>query len=141
MDEIHSISFFEHIDNFEFLMVEIYRVLKVEGIMSLFVPHFSNPYHYSDYTHKRFFGFYTFYYFSKKQNKLTRKVPTFYNNCNFEVVSQTLCFTSPFATIKRFKKILGKFINANILFQEVYEGHLSNLFSCYGMEIKLKAIK
>ena len=44
-------------------MREITRVLKKNGKANIFVPHFSNPYYYSDYTHKRFLGLYTFYYF------------------------------------------------------------------------------
>lgn len=63
VDQIHCRSVLEHIKNFENLMREITRVLKKNGKANIFVPHFSNPYYYSDYTHKRFFGLYTFYYF------------------------------------------------------------------------------
>lgn len=142
VDEIDSKSFLEHINNFGFLMEEMYRVLKPNGEINIFVPHFSNPYYYSDYTHKRFFGYYTFYYFSKDQKKLRRKVPSFYNKCNFEIVSQELYFTSSFFPIMIFKKyIIGKIINLSPLFQEIYEAYLTNIFSCYGIEVKLKAIK
>ena len=56
VNEIHCKSVLEHIDNFEYLMREILRVLKQDGKAHIFVPHFSNPYYYSDYTHKRHFG-------------------------------------------------------------------------------------
>src|SRR3989339_303744 len=52
VDEIHCTSFLEHIGNFSALMLEFYRVLKKDAEMFIFVPHFSNPYFYSDYTHK-----------------------------------------------------------------------------------------
>src|SRR5215211_3969719 len=51
-DAIYSESFLEHIDDFQLLMHEIWRVLKPTGKKHLFVPHFSNPYYYSDYTHR-----------------------------------------------------------------------------------------
>jgi predicted SAM-dependent methyltransferase len=63
IDEIHCRSVLEHIDNFEELMREIVRVLKPAGRAYIFVPRFSNPYFYSNYTHRRSFGLYTFYYF------------------------------------------------------------------------------
>jgi len=63
VDEIHCRSVLEHIQNFEDLIREIVRVLKKSDKAHVFVPHFSNPFYYSDYTHKRFFGLYTFYYF------------------------------------------------------------------------------
>ena len=58
VDEIYSFHFFEHVNNLEFLMGEIYRVLKKGGKNIGSVPHFANPYFYSDYTHKAYFGLY-----------------------------------------------------------------------------------
>ena len=63
VDEIYARSFLEHVQNFEKLMSEIVRVLKKSGKVFAYVPHFSSPYYYSDPTHKRFFGLYSFYYF------------------------------------------------------------------------------
>ncbi|PCI21345.1 hypothetical protein COB64_00480 [Candidatus Wolfebacteria bacterium] len=142
VDEIHSKSFFEHVDNFDLLMREMHRVLKPGGMIYIFVPHFSNPYYYSDPTHKRFFGYYTFYYYSKNQDKLTRQVPSFYTDLDFEVVSQWLYFSGTFFIPMVFKKyILGKIVNLHVRTQEFYEAHLSNTFSCYGMDIILKVRK
>src|SRR5262245_6415565 len=53
----------EHISNLLPLMSELHRVTKADGRIEIVVPHFSNPYTYSDPTHVRFFGFYTFFYF------------------------------------------------------------------------------
>ncbi|MEM7801548.1 MAG: methyltransferase domain-containing protein, partial [Chloroflexota bacterium] len=89
VDEIHSKSFLEHIDELEFLMGEIWRVLKPGGKKYLFVPHFSNPYYYSDYTHTRFFGLYTFEYFSKEQTRFKRNVPDFYVDYSFKTEDLT----------------------------------------------------
>lgn len=141
IDEIHTNSFFEHIVNFDRLMLDIYRVLKPEGILDVFVPHFSNPYFYSDPTHVRYFGFYTFYYYSKSQESLFRKVPMYYNTCNFSIISIRLIFNSPFPIISRLKRVFGAICNTSKLFQEFYEGHLSHICWCYGIELKMKALK
>ena len=83
VDEIHCRSVLEHVDNFEHLMREFVRVLKPDGRAHIFVPHFSNPYFYSDYTHVRPFGLYTFYYFVDEKHQLRRKVPDFYSDIRY----------------------------------------------------------
>lgn len=135
MDEIHSKSLFEHVENLPVLMREIVRVLKPGGKNYLFVPHFSNPYYYSDYTHTKFFGLYTFYYFADTQNQLYRKVPNFYTDVRIRILSQRLVFQSPFRGVNFIKKVLQKIFNLNHWTQEFYEENLCYLFPCYGMEI------
>ena len=135
VDEIHSRSVLEHIDNFEFLMREIIRVLKPDGKAYIFVPHFSNPYYYSDYTHKRLFGLYTFYYFVESKKQLKRKVPTFYTDMRINIISKKLVFRSPFWLSKQMKKLFSFFINLNSSVMEFYELHLCYIFPCDGIEI------
>jgi SAM-dependent methyltransferase len=141
VDYIKCDSFLEHIDNFDLLISDIFRVLKPGCFLDVFVPHFSNPYYYSDYTHKRLFGYYSFYYFSKDQSKIIRKVPCFYNDIDFKIVSQKFLFNSPFLIPRIIKKFFGLLINSSISFQEFYEAHLTNLCSCYGVEIKMLSKK
>jgi SAM-dependent methyltransferase len=137
IDEIHAISFLEHIANLEFLMEEIYRILKPNGTFFTFVPHFSNPYFYSDPTHKRFFGLYTFSYFSKSHFPYRRKVPKFYNQLNFKIESQKLIFSFP-GIFCFLNKPFDKIFNSHYRIQEIYEFYLSGFIPCYGLDIKLK---
>jgi len=134
-DEIHCRSVLEHIQNFEDLMREIVRVLKKSGKAHVFVPHFSNPFYYSDYTHKRFFGLYTFYYFVDTERQLKRKVPNFYTDIRIKIISQRLVFRSPFWFSRQIKKAFGFMTNCNKSFMEFYEQHLCYIFPCYGIEI------
>ena len=67
VDEYYSAHFLEHVVNLDFLLSEIHRTLKPGGICEIRVPHFSNPFYYSDYTHKRFFGLYSFDYFTENR--------------------------------------------------------------------------
>jgi len=135
VDKIHCRSVFEHIENFENLMREIVRVLKNDGTAHIFVPHFSNPYYYSDYTHKRFFGLYTFYYFVDGKRQLKRKVPDFYTDIRIMILSQRLIFRSSFKAINLIKRLFGWFVNLHTLLQEYYEENLCYMFPCHGIEI------
>ena len=51
VDELRSRHFLEHIENFDIMIRDIHRILKPGGIHFVVVPHFANPYYYSDYTH------------------------------------------------------------------------------------------
>lgn len=135
VDEIHSRSVFAHIEKFEELMGEITRILKKDGTAHVFMPHFSNPYYYSDYTHRRFFGLYTFYYFVDTAYQLRRKVPNFYTDIRINIMSQRLVFRSPFWFTRQVKKLFGFVFNCHRSLQEFYEEHLCYIFPCYGIEI------
>ena len=135
VDEIHCRSVLAHIENFENLMREIVRVLKSDGRAHVFVPHFSNPYCYSDYTHKRFFGLYTFYYFVNAEHQLKRKVPDFYTDIRINIISQRLIFRSPFWFRRQIKKLFGFVFNCHRMVQEFYEENLCYIFPCRGIEI------
>lgn len=123
IDEIHSSHFLEHVQDLEKTMSEIYRILKPGGKKIGTVPHFSNPYFYSDYTHKSFFGLYTFYYMSKRSS-LKRKVPTFYNDLDFKIVEIKFNFYTRF----RVWKIYQYLFNRNDSMKEFYEKNLCYIF-------------
>jgi SAM-dependent methyltransferase len=135
VDQIHCRSVLEHIKNFENVIKEIVRVLKKDGKAYIFVPHFSNPHYYSDFTHVRFFGLYTFYYFVEEQYQLKRKVPHFYTDVRIRILSQRLKFRSSFKIISPIKKLLGWLINLHTLLQEYYEENLCYMLPCHGIEI------
>ncbi|MHC5061474.1 MAG: class I SAM-dependent methyltransferase [Planctomycetota bacterium] len=135
VDQIHCRSVLEHIDNFENLMKEIVRVMKTDGRAHIFVPHFSNPYYYSDFTHTRFFGLYSFYYFVDAKHQLSRKVPHFYTDIRIRILSQRLKFRSSFKLLNPVKKMTGWFFNLHTLLQEYYEENLCYIVPCHGIEI------
>jgi len=139
VDEIHCRSVLEHIENFESLMIEMIRVLKQKGTAHVFVPHFSNPYYYSDYTHRRFFGLFTFYYFVNREFQPHRKVPDYYTDAKIRILSQRLVFRSCFKILNPFRKLFGWFINQHTLFQEYYEENLCYMIPCHGIEVVFTA--
>jgi ubiquinone/menaquinone biosynthesis C-methylase UbiE len=143
VDEFFTAHFLEHINNFELMMAEIHRTLKPGGICTVFVPHFSNPYFYSDYTHKRFFGLYSFDYFSAYDTGFRRKVPSYNSSIRFIILERKLIFKSPnfFITNLIKKHFFNRLFNSGKYFQAVYEEFFTNAISCYELKFVLKAEK
>ena len=134
VDEIHCRSVLEHIKNFEHLLKEMMRVLKKQGRIYIFVPHFSNPYYYSDPTHVRPFGLYTFYYYVDTEHQLKRKVPNFYSDLRIRIVSKKFIFRSKFGLSGFLKKAAGRVINSCDFLQEYYEENLAYTMPSHGIE-------
>jgi len=139
VDAIYSFHFFEHIADLSALLDEMSRVLKTGGKLEIVVPHFSNPYFYSDPTHKTFFGLYTFCYFSSN-TLFSRQVPTYGKAIEFELVAADLIFksTRPFIVRHGIKKLFGKVFNCCIYMKEFYEENLCFLFPCYEIKYQLR---
>ena len=138
VDEIHSYHFLEHVDDLGYLMKEINRVLKPDGLCIGSVPHFSNPYFYSDFTHKSFFGLYSFSYFDDEQSVFKRKCPTFYSKNFFKITEVKLIFKSPFYGRFILKKIIQFFVNLSRYTKEFYEENLVYIFPAYEIYFVLK---
>lgn len=141
IDEVNSRHFLEHIDNFELMMKEIHRVLKNGGKNIATVPHFSNPYYYSDYTHKRFFGLYSFDYFATENSQLKRKSPLFYNDCKFEIESRYINFSSSFFVRNIVKQVYKRIVNINNYTKEYYEEMFTGFIHAYELKFVMIAKK
>jgi ubiquinone/menaquinone biosynthesis C-methylase UbiE len=141
VDEVTSSHFFEHIPDVEGLLTELARILKKNGDLFITVPHFSNPYFYSDSTHSKFFGLYTMSYFSNDEI-LHRKVPKYQRKINYTLKNITLSFKSspPFYLRFIFKKLFGYLVNINNYTKELYEEMFCYFISCYEITYQLKKI-
>ncbi|MDD4882945.1 class I SAM-dependent methyltransferase [Sulfuricurvum sp.] len=141
IDEIHSYHFLEHVNDLQFVLTEIHRVLKKGGKNIGTVPHFSNPHFYSDFTHKNFFGLYTFAYFENAQTTFRRKVPTFYSgNLSFQTKKIDLVFKSSFIERYPIKKAIGAIFNSCRYMQELYEENFCFLFPAYEIYFEIEKI-
>jgi len=135
VDEIHCRSVLEHVVNIEHSLREIMRVLKEDGKAYIAVPHFSNPYYYSDPTHVRFFGLYSFYYYVNPEHQLRRKVPHYYSDIRLRILSPKIVFRSEFGIFGFLKKAFGRIINLTPLLQEYYEGNLTYIIPAHAIEV------
>lgn len=144
VDEFFTAHFLEHVRNLEFLLREIHLTLKPGGFVTVIVPHFSNPYFFSDYTHQRFFGLYSFDYFSSVKSKGYRRgVPGYNLDYNFVIESRKLVFKSPiFQLVNLIRKYLVQpFFNLSPYFQEVYEAFFTKTFQCSEIRFVLRPVK
>src|ERR1035437_6155312 len=74
VDAIYSEHFMEHVSEPRLVLSEAARVLKPGGEFRAIIPHFSNPWFYSDPTHRSYFGLYTFCYWVVR-TPFSRQVP------------------------------------------------------------------
>lgn len=137
VDEVHAYHFFEHIPDVYGLLFELRRALKKGGIIEVVVPHFSNAYYYSDYTHKSFFGLYSFSYMVK-DNILRRRVPNYQSQIDLQLHKVFLRFKSPFYITHCIRKVWQLFFNCTDLMKEIYEDSWSRNFPCYEIQYIIK---
>jgi len=137
---VYSYHFFEHVEDIGAIMKELARIIKEDGLLVIVTPHFSNPYYYSDYTHKNQFGLYSFSYLSSDSIFL-RKVPDYNKVLKFELNKVRLIFKSPRPFYFRWglKKLFQTIFNLNRYMMEFYEENLCYIIPCY--EIRYEMIK
>jgi SAM-dependent methyltransferase len=137
VDHIYAKSVLEHIEGLEDLLCETQRILTDQGTFYIYVPHWNNPFYYSDYTHKRFFGLATFDYFVRSQDQKYRHVPV-YKQLKFHIVNVRLIFKSPFRMLNWLDKGIQLWVNRSVGMQLFYEYYLSSLIPCYAIEFLLQ---
>ncbi|MBN1561016.1 methyltransferase domain-containing protein [candidate division KSB1 bacterium] len=130
VDSVHAYHFLEHVENLQLLLRDIHRVCKPNGRVLLRVPHFSNPYFYSDYTHRRFFGLYSFEYFAGEQKRFNRRIPNFYSDFHFITRELKLVFYSQWLGRKFPRKAAQLIFNLNSWWQEFYEENFCYILPC-----------
>jgi SAM-dependent methyltransferase len=141
VDEVYSSHFLEHVSDVPRLLTELARVLKAEGRLAITVPHFSNPYFYSDLTHRASFGLYSMSYFCIDK-LLSRKVPSYQRALFYELQAVRLEFKSspPFYMRHAVKKLVGLLVNINSFTKELYEEMFCHWFPCYEVQYELRRI-
>lgn len=141
VDDVYSSHFLEHVSDAPRLLDELARVLKMGGRLAITVPHFSNPYFYSDITHRASFGLYSMSYFSVDR-QLTRKVPSYQRELFYELQAVRLVFKSspPFYLRHAIKKLVGAIANINSYTKELYEEMFCHIFPCYEVQYELRRI-
>jgi SAM-dependent methyltransferase len=141
-DEVFSSHTLEHVEKLLPLIAEIHRITRPGGVVELVVPHFSNPYAYSDPTHVRFFGLYTMSYFvDPEKQPHPWKVPAFYTPTRFEIESVRIAFYRFNLLDRLFVPLLRFLVNLGPGWQNFYELRLSRLFPAAEIRFRLRAAK
>jgi SAM-dependent methyltransferase len=141
-EHVFSSHALEHVENLLPLLGEIHRITRPGGLVEFVVPHFSNPYYYSDPTHVRFFGLYTMNYFvdTDKQPEAWR-VPVFYSATRFEMESVKLSFYRTNLFDRLFVPFLRYFVNRSAGAQNFYERRLCWIFPAAEVRYRMRACK
>lgn len=138
---ISSYHVLEHISDLPSLLAEVERVLVPNGLMLIVVPHFTNPFYYSDPTHKRFFGLYTFSYYCE-DFIFRRSVPTYARQPGLSLADVKLIFKSypPRYMTHAIRKVFQWFFNISSWTKEIYEDSCSNLITCYEIRYSIRKV-
>ena len=136
--QISTSHFMEHVKDVPRLMSELSRVLEQGGSLKAVVPHFSNPFYYSDPTHCSPFGLYTMAYYCEQQ-LFSRNVPSYAIGVPLVLTKITLRFKSirPRYFSHAFKRAIGAIINCTTFTMEFYEENLCWLFPCYEIHFEM----
>lgn len=135
IDAVHAYHFLEHIEPLSRIVRELARVLKPGGVLHVVVPHFSNPYFYSDYTHRQTFGLYTFSYLADDPI-FRHRVPRYQVDTGLVLANVRLGFKAspPFYLRHALRRALGLLVNSTRVTQEWYEAGWSGIFPCYEID-------
>jgi SAM-dependent methyltransferase len=85
-DYIFTASTLEHLDNLILTMEEIHRICNNKSKIEIIVPHFSSLGAYQDPTHKKFFSYYTFDYFTEGFDY------NFYTKARFNIIKRKIVY-------------------------------------------------
>lgn len=137
VEAVHCRHLLEHIDRLLPLLEELHRVVRPGGEIDIRVPHFSNPYGYSDPTHVRFFGLYSFFYFAAPEHQPSRKVPSFYSRCRFQVRSIHIRLMHETWFDKVIRALLQPLVNLSPGWQDWYERRLCRMFPANEIQYRI----
>lgn len=126
--EVYSRHVLEHVQQFLSLLAELHRVARSEARLDFIVPHFSNPRFYSDPTHVRFFGLYSFYYFCDEADQPARKVPSFYAPQRFQVESVRFHLMKESLLDRAVHAVLEPLVNRSHAWRDWYERRMCRWF-------------
>lgn len=131
----------EHVVELTGLLREIRRITRRDGRIEIIVPHFTNPYAYSDPTHVRFFGIYSMNYFVERSRQRRRKVPNYTPDVRFHVDSIRIAFYRRGVLDRVVGPFMTWFVNLNFGTQEFYERRLASHFHAWEIRYRLRPDK
>ncbi len=138
VDRVYASHVLEHLVDLGLAMTELGRIVASGGIVEIVVPHFSNPYFYSDPTHKCHFGLYTLSYYCSDA-VLARALPTYVKRKDFELVNVKLGFRcEKRGLLHILRRAVSALVNIGAYTQELYEEVFPFLFPCYEITFRLR---
>lgn len=94
-EEIRARSIFEHLDNLQEVLEELWRISKSGTIIDIWVPHFASLGAFVDPTHKRFFTYYSFDYYCEDAKKGIDRL-SYYSKFKFKILDRKIIYPKYF---------------------------------------------
>ncbi len=141
VERIYTRHTLEHVQRLLPLLAEMHRVTHRDGLIEVIVPHFSNPYGYSDPTHQRFFGLYSFHYFARDEDQARRRVPNFYIPQRFRVESVRINLLKEGLLDRVIRAALHPILNRGVAWLDWYERRLCRLIPADDLHWRLRVVK
>jgi len=122
-DKVIAIHILEHVSDLVKVMEEIWRVCKPNAEIFVNVPYFTSSGAYDDPTHKRFFTYYTFDYFTQKFKIYNPDI-----KAKFGILEKRIMFFGEnlppnMKWLQPIEKIINPIINKIPMFYEAYLSH------------------
>ena len=139
ISRVYTSHFLEHLTDLPRLLDELGRVMAPNARLTIVVPHFSNPFYYSDPTHRTPFGLYTLAYLCE-QNLFRRGVPRYGFKLPFVLDTAHLRFKSypPRYIRHALKLFVGVLVNSSMFAKEFYEENVCWLVPCFEVQFELR---
>jgi len=133
--KVYASHFIEHIDCVDKFLETLVRVCTPNAEIVLVVPHFSNPFFYSDPTHRATYGLYTFAYYAQA-HRFSRSIPAYSRINSLELSNVFLSFSSYPPNYGRhlLKKLFELLVNSSYWTRELYEECFCWLSPCYDIK-------
>lgn len=141
VDRIYTSHTLEHIRDLLGLMRELHRVCRDGATLDVRLPHFSSPHFYSDPTHVRAFGLYSFHYFSAPEDQPGRKVPEYYSDARFRVEAASFHWERHGLLDRLLVPLLRKRVNRSFEALERYERRWVWIYPVAEMRFRLTVRK
>jgi SAM-dependent methyltransferase len=125
--EVHAYDVIEHLENLVGVMEEIHRVSAPGAVLRITLPHFSSANAYTDPTHRHYFSWFSFHYFTGENNW------GFYTKKRFKRRASQLHFYPSLMN-----KLVWRLANR---FPEAYEKRWAWIFPAWYLSFELEVVK
>jgi ubiquinone/menaquinone biosynthesis C-methylase UbiE len=132
VEEIVMRHSLEHISNVWKLMDDIWRVLKPEGKLRVWAPHYSSWTAFSTLDHKKFFSIKTFDHLTLDNEQ------NYYCKAKFKINKKELHYFSEVPKFRTINKIISSLTNFNHTF---YEKFMARILPCDEIYFEMEAVK
>lgn len=134
---VFSRHFLEHLTlhNIQTIFSKLEHALAPNSLVHIIVPHWANPFYYSDPSHQTVFGLYTIQYLTN-HIYFRRKIPSYLRVSNLVITSVRYNFKHR-KPLRLLLAPLVSLLNSSVALQELFEANLARFFPPYEIEVIL----